>query len=358
MENFIENEGVEYPKLETPTVEQEIVQPQEEEKQEELNEPVNDNVAEPVETETQEEEEQLIILPDATEETVAEPTLNELTEVFGSDFKSKEEAKQYLETLKSENEKLKQEGETVFANDTVKALNDYMKSGGVEEKEFLDTKYNQSKIATAIEQVKELDPLLIVKEDLKVNQGLSEDEIELYMSTENEVKLKIEGNRLKKDYLNQLESSLNQSKQQEADMIKSAQEKQFKFTEKIQSYVGDLKDVGGVQVSDTDKKVLLKNLSSAGDFIRKHFPLDKDGLPTKEWAINAAKLETHARLVTEVKNKVKSAKAEGVKEAFNQLHNIPASEATAKKVVGETVVSEADKILQNLQKNQTARHYN
>lgn len=357
MADFIENEGVEYPQLQTQQVEPETVQPQEEEQSEELNEPVNDNVAEPV-TE-QAEEEELVILPDVAEETeIAEPSLNGLTEVFGNEFKSKEEAKQYLETLKSENEKLKQETETVFANDTVKALNDYMKNGGVEEKEFLDTKYNQSKIATAIEQVKALDPLLIVKEDLKVNQGLTEDEIELYMSTENEVKLKIEGNRLKKDYLNQLESSLNQSKQQEADMIQSAQTKQLRFTEKIQSYVGELKDVGGVQVNDTDKKTLLKNLSSAGDFIRKHFPLDKDGLPTKEWAINAAKLETHARLVTEVKNKVKSAKAEGVKEAFNQLHNIPATEATAKRATGETVVSEADKILQNLQKNQTARHYN
>ena len=199
MENFIENEGVEYPQLQTQQVEPETVQPQEEEQSEELNEPVNDNVADPVIE--QAEEEELVILPDVAEETeIAEPSLNGLTEVFGNEFKSKEEAKLYLETLKSENEKLKQETETVFANDTVKALNDYMKSGGVEEKEFLDTKYNQSKIATAIEQVKELDPLLIVKEDLKVNQGLTEDEIELYMSTENEVKLKIEGNRLKKDF--------------------------------------------------------------------------------------------------------------------------------------------------------------
>ena len=55
------------------------------------------------------------------------------------------------------------------------------------------TKYNQSKISTTIEQVQNLDPLAIVREDLKVNHGLTEDEIELYMTTENEVKLKIEG---------------------------------------------------------------------------------------------------------------------------------------------------------------------
>lgn len=358
MANFIENEGVEYPVVEkTETVEQVIEQPQEEIKEEINTEVVLDNKADPVVAETQEEE--LVILPDVVEETVTtETSLKDLTEVFGSEFKSKEEAKQYIETLKSENDNLKQQSETVFATDTVKALNDYMKNGGAEEKEFLDTKYNQSKIATAIEQVKALDPLAIVKEDLKINQGLTEDEIEIYMTTENEVKLKIDGNRLKKDYLNQLESSLDQSKQQEADMIQSAQTKQLKFTEKIQSYVGEIKEVGGVQVSDIDKKVLLKNLSSAGDFIRKHFPLDKDGLPTKEWVVNAAKLETHTRLVTAVKNKVNNAKAEGIKEGFNQLHNIPASEAVAQKVAGETVVSEAETILKNLQKNQTAKHYN
>ena len=60
-----------------------------------------------------------------------------------------------------------------------------------------------------------IDPLAIVREDLKVNHGLTEDEIELYMITENEVKLKIEGNKLKNNYLEKLNISLEQSKQQD-----------------------------------------------------------------------------------------------------------------------------------------------
>ncbi|WP_460910779.1 hypothetical protein, partial [Staphylococcus aureus] len=56
MADFIENEGVEYPQLQTQQVEPETVQPQEEEQSEELNEPVNDNVAEPVIEQAQEDE--------------------------------------------------------------------------------------------------------------------------------------------------------------------------------------------------------------------------------------------------------------------------------------------------------------
>ena len=43
-----------------------------------------------------------------------------------------------------------------------------------------------------------------------------------------------------------------------------------KFAEKIQSYVGDLKEVSGVQVDNTDKKTLLKNLSNPADLLLKH----------------------------------------------------------------------------------------
>ena len=357
MADFIENEGVEYPAQQAEDVVQEQPVVQEETQVEE--QPQVEAV-----TEQAQEEPELIVLPPAEEEEQQEQVQQttsegvDLTEIFGDTFKSKDEAKQFVETLKSENEKLKQQTENVFANDTVKALNEYMKNGGAEEKEFLDTKYNQSKISTTIEQVQNLDPLAIVREDLKVNHGLTEDEIELYMTTENEVKLKIEGNKLKNNYLEKLNISLEQSKQQEADMVRNAQVRQQKFAEKIQSYVGDLKEVSGVQVDNTDKKTLLKNLSNPADFIRKYFPLDKDGMPTKDWVVNAAKLETHSRLVSVVSNKVKSAKAEGAKDVFNQLHNVPPAEATARVVQGQQEESAADAILKALHKNQTARHYN
>ena len=363
MVDFIENEGVEYPeKTQTEEVAEQTTETQAEAQAEETAtdiELVDDKPKEEVKAEETQPEDDLIILPETEEPAeVSESTVSELSEVFGSDFKSKEEAKQYFESLKAENENLKKQSESVFANENVKALNEYMKNGGAEEKEFLDTKYNQSKITQAIEQVKKIDPLAIVREDLKVNHGLSEEEIETYMATESEVKLKIEGNKLKNEYLNQLDSSLKESQKQEADMIKSAQEKQIKFTERIKSYVSDIKEVNGVQVSDTDKKILLKDLASPGDFIRKYFPLDKDGLPTKDWVTNASKFLTHTKLVNHVKNKVSSAKAEGVKQAFSELHNIPKQEASAQKAVSEKVESEAEVILKNLQKKESAKHYN
>lgn len=360
MENidFIENEGVEYstPIVEqvvTPTTEQ-VEQPVEEEKSDLNTETTNDKV-DVVEPATEEPE--LVILPDEETEVI-EQTLNGITEIFGNEFKTKEEAKQYVETLKSENETLKKQGEEIFANDTVKALNDYMKNGGANEKEFLDTKFHQQQIQSSIEQVKNLDPLEVVKHDYKVNHGLTDEEVESLVSLKTEVELKVEGNKLKKEYINTLENTLVQSKQQEADMIKNVEVKQQQFKERIASYVGELKEVGGVQVNDKDRQRLSSNLSNPAEFIRKHFPLDEKGLPTKEWAVTAAKLETHNRLVSTLKNKVQSAATEAKKEVFNQLHNIPKQEATVQKTVTNTEMSEGEKIVQLLQKQQSQNHYN
>jgi len=364
MENidFIENDGVEYPTpkvetVETPTAQTEQVeQPAEtEEEKADLNTETTEDKVDVAEPATEEPE--LVILPD--EETdVIEQTLNGLAEVFGNEFKTKEEAKQYVESLKSENEKLKKQGEEIFANDNVKALNEYMKNGGANEKEFLDTKFHQQQIQSSIEQVKSLDPMEVIKHDLKVNQGLTEEEVEMYIATKNEIELKIDGNKLKKEYINTLENTLLQSKQQEADMIKNVEVKQQQFKERIASYVGELKEVGGVQVNDKDRQRLSANLSNPAEFIRKHFPLDEKGLPTKDWAITAAKLETHNRLVSTLKNKVQSATTEAKKEVFNQLHNIPKQEATVQKAVPNTEMSEGERIAQLLQKQQSQNHYN
>ena len=46
-----------------------------------------------------------------------------------------------------------------------------------------------------------------------------------------------------------------------------------------------------------------------------------------------------------------SAKAEGAKDVFNQLHNVPPAEATARVVQGKQEESAADAILKALHKN-------
>lgn len=358
MADYIENEGVEYPaKVETPievqteAVTEQTEVPAEENQKEQTTEPVVDKV------ETEQPEEELVILPEEQIETV-EQGLNGVTEIFGSEFKTKEEAKSYFENLKKENETLKTQSETVFANDTVKSLNDYMKNGGINEKEFLDTKFAQKQITAGIEQLKSLDPLDAVKHDLKATHGLNDDEIEVYLSTKNDIELKIEGNKLKNEYINQLNNTLQQSKQQEADMIKGVEVRQQQFKERVQTFVNELKDVDGVQVNDKDKQTLSKILSNPTDYIKRQFPLDEKGLPTKEWVVNAARLQNSARITAALKTRVNNANTEGKKEVFNQLHNIPKPEATAKVVTGASEETEGSKINKLLQQQQSQRHYN
>lgn len=211
MENFIENEGVEYP-TQVEQVQQEVEQvEQPAEETQEVEQPEKEVVEQATETMVEEKkDDELIFLDD--QPTVETPTLD-FSEIFGDEVKTKEEAKNYIE-------KIKQASEEVFANDTVKALNNYLKNGGSDEKNFLDTKHAQTTIKNNIEQLKTYDPIEAVKYDLKATHGLQDDEIEEYISTKSPIDLKIEGNKLKNNWIGELNETLQQSIQQEVDMIK------------------------------------------------------------------------------------------------------------------------------------------
>ena len=243
-------------------------------------------------------------------------------------------------------------------NDTVKALNDYLKNGGSDEKNFLDTKHAQTTIKNNIEQLKAYDPIEAVKYDLKATHGLEDEEIEEYISTKNAIDLKIEGNKIKNNWIGELNESLQQSIQQEVEMVKSVELRTQQFNQKVQSYIGELKAVDSIQVNESDKKMLATNLSNPNDFLRKHFPLDKNGLPTKEWVENAQRLLSRPRLASELKTKVNQAETNGGKKVFNNLHNIPTHEAALSSASSNNEKSVAKLILDGIKKAKEQEHYN
>ena len=349
MENFIENEGVEYPTPAVEQVEQEIEQ-QEAETTQEVGQSSEETDEQKIEQPTLEEkkEEDIVFLEDTP--VMDTPTVD-YTEIFGEEVKTKEDAKKYIETIK-------QASESVFANDTVKALNDYLKNGGSDEKNFLDTKHAQTAIKNNIEQLKTYDPIEAVKYDLKATHGLEDEEIEEYLSTKNAIDLKIEGNKIKNNWIGELNESLQQSIQQEVEMVKSVELRTQQFNQKVQSYIGELKAVDSIQVNESDKKMLATNLSNPNDFLRKHFPLDKNGLPTKEWVENAQRLLSRPRLASELKTKVNQAETNGGKKVFNNLHNIPTHEAALSSASSNNEKSVAKVILEGIKKAKEQEHYN
>jgi len=218
-------------------------------------------------------EDALIILPDSELDNIPndakQGNLPDLSDIFGTEVKSKEDIKNYIDNLKKEKE-------TVFANDTVKALNDYLKSGGGNEKEFLDAKIAQTETEKVIKYINEANPIEIYKQDLMLpleegGLGLTPEEVEEYIYSKSELDLKIEGNKAKLKHLGFQQEILKNQKQQEVAMIKNVEAKNEAFKTTLQTYVKELKEVDGIQVSDSDKKNLSRILDNPTAYIELHF---------------------------------------------------------------------------------------
>lgn len=343
-ESFIENEGVEFPAqdLVQPVVET-VVEPEKEVIETPVTEPEKEIV---IEEPTKEDE--IVFIDDVP---ISETPTLDYSEIFGDEIKTKEDAKKYIETIK-------QASEDVFANDTVKALNNYIKNGGGNEKDFLDIKNQQQTIQKNIESLKTFDPIEAVKYDLKATHDLSDDEIEDFIASKFQVELKIEGNKIKNTWIGELNEMLQQSIQQEVEMVKNVEAKNNQFKQLIQSYVGELKAVDSIQVSDADKKTLSVNLANPNDFLRKHFPLDKNGLPTKEWVENAQRLLGSSRLASTLKTKISHAETSGKKEVFNNLSNIPNKEAPMSSASNSSELSVGASVLNALRNKKEETQYN
>ena len=309
-------------------------------------------------------EEPLIVLPESeVEQTQTTTSIPDLSDIFGSELKTKDEIKQYVESLKTKAESAEKENETIFANDTVKALNEYLKKGGGDEREFLDAKSAQKKTESLIDYINKSNPIEIYKQDLMLpleegGLGLTADEVEEHIFTKTELELKIEGNKAKIKHLGFQQEILNNQKQQEVDMVRNVEAKSQMFKEKIQSYVNELKDVDGIQVSDTDKKALSKILANPTAYLKTAFPLDANGLPTKDWAVNAMRLHNNKRIISELKNKVSNAKTSGAKEVFNALHNIPNNEASSVKNQQVAENNDGELVLKAIKQGSKSNHYN
>lgn len=304
-------------------------------------------------------EDALIILPDSELDNIPndakQGNLPDLSDIFGTEVKSKEDIKNYIDNLKKEKE-------TVFANDTVKALNDYLKSGGGNEKEFLDAKIAQTETEKVIKYINEANPIEIYKQDLMLpleegGLGLTPEEVEEYINSKSELDLKIEGNKAKLKHLGFQQEILKNQKQQEVAMIKNVEAKNEAFKTTLQTYVKELKEVDGIQVSDSDKKNLSRILDNPTAYIRTAFPLDANGLPTKDWAVNAMRLYNNKRLVTEIKNKVSKAVSEGAKAVFNEIHNVENPKAVGKQQQPNTEVNEAEMLLKEIRERNKVKHY-
>lgn len=305
---------------ETPQAEQVAEQPQAE---------VEQKVEQPTEqkVEAKPQEEELIEFADEDEPVRQEqPQYQELITSLMPEAKSIDDVKTYLKQVEEERLKYKVEAEDKWANDKVKQLNDYVKSGG-DIDNYLSRKENIRQYDSQIEAVKSLDPIDAVKLSLKA-QGLQDDLIEAYVDNTPEVNLKIEGTKIINQEVQSLISGKTQLEQQEATELQELTAKRERFKNEVNTQVDKLTQVLGVKVSEKDKQVLKETVQDPQQILRKYFPVDEKGnLKAETFAENVALLELGRKYASHLK---KMAMGQGERKVFDKLQNIPENKAQQK----------------------------
>jgi hypothetical protein len=295
---------------ETPVAEPEVVE-----------QPQVEGTKQPEENNPQEE------LIEFVDEQPTEPTKFELAQFaqeLGIEAQSPEDIKARWVELNDNLNKYKVQAEDKYANDKIRQLNDYVKQGG-DIDTYLSRREQIRQIDTQIEAIKSLDPIEAVKFSLK-QQGLSDDDVQAYIDSEQEIKLKVEGMRLINAEVQALSQGKVQFEQQEAAELEQMTKRREQYQAKVSEAIDKVTNVYGIKVNDKDR-VALKQLSQdPHQILRKYFPVDETGqIKADVLAKNVALLELGEKYATHLK---RLAQGEGEKKLFGKIGQIPKSESS------------------------------
>lgn len=312
MGKHLNQQPQEEPKAQEPQAQTQVEQPREQPKEE----------SKPVEQTA--EQEDLIEFVDEDETPKADN--NQFYEIISSilpEAKSPDDVKSYIKQIDEERLKYKVEAEDKWANDRVKQLNDYVKSGG-DIDNYLSRKETIRQYDSQIEAVKTIDPIDAVKVSLKA-QGLGEDLIEAYIDNTPEVNLKIEGTKIINQEVQNLLQTKAQLEQQEAVELQELTAKRERFQNEINTQADKLTQVLGVKVNEKDRQALKETLRDAHQVLRKYFPVDEKGnFKADTFLENVAMLELGRKYASQLK---KMAQGNGERKVFDKLQNIPNQQA-------------------------------
>lgn len=301
-----------------PQAEQQIEppQPQAEEPQEAI-EPTIVEEAPPIK-----EEEQPQIVDEEPEVVVAEEVSIDFTPLkeMGIEAKDWDDVKSHIETLKQEAQQYKAQADTRFANDKVKAINDFVANGG-DVDAFVSSEKEISELEGYKENLKTVSPADAYRVYLK-NQLGNDEEVEDFMNSLTDVEIKLRGIDVIKNEERVTDQIIGSKRQAVEQMAEQQKQKTERSRDMIAEAVKKVEVINGVKLPQKEVAVLSK-FNSPADIIREVFPLDKDGLPIADvWARNLAQVKLGKRASEVLRQKVGNSTK---KEVFDKLQNVPTS---------------------------------
>lgn len=166
-------------------------------------------------------------------------------------FESIEDVIDLMSNVVEENSK------PVFASDEVEKYNEFVKNGG-DLRSFYDEVYSGKLNIDKVDIENEFDQKAIIKEHL-INQGVREDRIkkmlDRYTETETLKEEAEDALDLLKEYNQKKAESLLKEKEKERNEF---EKKQQKFQEDVNKTIKTISNIGGLQVSEKEKRELLE----------------------------------------------------------------------------------------------------
>lgn len=247
-----------------------------------------------------------------------------LSQQIGLNAKNKEQLKKELSTLKGQLEEFRGKAEAKFANEEVAKLDQFVREGG-DLKAFLRLEDEYGSLLAQKEQIESLSDIDAWEVRVRLNlanAGYGEDDIEEQLalmaeSTDDAKKLRI-GKEFKKNEISNLDTSINNAKTKKDNEILAAQQKGEKFSQSIKAEIDRTDKVGNIRLS-VEQKNDLKN-ENPKEFIKKFFPIDKDGNPiADQWAKSMFLIKYG---LDSVKSAYKQGQSKAKREKFDALSNV------------------------------------
>lgn len=276
------------------------------------------------EAEEQPTEEEEIILDDSDDLHVDDSSpFAKSKDILGFEVKSLEDVKGILAQKDKEfQEQLSKykEAQTVFANDELKELNEFVAKGG-KIQDFKDATVEIGTIESQLKQVQAVDPIEAYKAYLKDDLGLSNEQIEDHIEQQGEITATIEGKKLIKGWESHLTTQLSQKKSAIENRKLEQQKKYEQLSKGIADAADKMTNILGVSATSSDKALIKQLAAQPLKVVSKYFPVDEQGNYVVEtWAKSIATLELAAKKAERLKT---HAQSQGAKQTVQGRANVP-----------------------------------
>lgn len=292
------------------------------------------------------EEDDVIDLDDDDTSNEEDPSFSQFLSELKVPAKNKKELAQYIDVL---NKKASQV-DTIWANEEVKGINEFVKDGG-DIATYLQSKAVTSQVKADIDVLTDMSAEeayeLSVKMKFK-DDDYTEEDIQSFIDMQSPERVKQLGNQFKKNTLESLKEQLRQETERSGNLLKEQKQIADGIRNEFKETANNLSKIGVVKISSADaveyRHRLQEMTKDYKQTLKTLFPI-VDGKPdVATWTQNISKILFHDDNVKKVANKAKQkAETSASKEVFKNLANVEgASQVVSikggKAVSGEEVI--------------------